>query len=197
MPVVDQTSHHQGASGRVVLIAGPQGVGKTYLANKLRDAGRHFVIAPGVVTRAARGVQDGNDVPITTQEFKRRSDSGELCLETIVGGEHYAYLKAGIQDELVVGNNVLVLLLYASDVQQALIIWPDAVRIYLRPSEWDLICDRLTLDRGYSAQEAHLAIESARAVVEDLDRAVWDLRIDVTRDTDQVTTALAFLSRIA
>src|ERR1700728_2698809 len=65
---------------RVLLVAGPQGVGKTYLAKQLVERNSDFVIAPGVVTRSARSGQDGNDTQVNPAHFQRMSDNGELCL---------------------------------------------------------------------------------------------------------------------
>jgi Guanylate kinase len=98
MTTTDRSSHGDAPQSHLMIVAGPQGIGKTYLANGLRERGTEFVIAPGVVTRPARGDQDGNDIQVTAEQFQRMSDKGELCLEAVVGQERYGYLQEGIVD---------------------------------------------------------------------------------------------------
>src|ERR1700728_4339975 len=95
---------------RVLLVAGPQGVGKTYLAKQLVERNSDFVIAPGVVTRSARSGQDGNDTQVNPAHFQRMSDNGELCLVASIGEHHYGYIREGIERALSAGKRVIVVL---------------------------------------------------------------------------------------
>lgn len=194
MTTTDRSSHGDAPQSHLMIVAGPQGIGKTYLANGLRERGTEFVIAPGVVTRPARGDQDGNDIQVTAEQFQRMSDKGELCLEAVVGQERYGYLQEGIVRELESGQRVVLLLLYADDVLRALHLWPAATRIYLRPADWKLIRERLSAGRGYNDHAIESCIRRGREVVAELDELQWDLRIDMGRDTDQVGAVLHILS---
>jgi guanylate kinase len=178
---------------QVLLIAGPQGVGKTYLANRLVDQSEDFVIAPGIITRSARGTQDGNDTQVTPEEFHRMRDNHELCLEATVGEHRYAYLRDGIERALAAGKRVIVLLLYAQDVVEAGNLWPGALRVYLRPANWELLRHRLTEGRRLTGGEADQILGAGRRVVDDLDPLGWDLQVDVAEATDPVAAVVSHL----
>lgn len=176
---------------QVILLAGPQGSGKTFLANRLVVRASDFMIAPGVVTRSTRGDQDGNDRQVSLLEFQRMREN--LCLETTVGEHHYAYLRNGIASALSSGKRVIVSLLHAQDVLRANDLWPEALRVYLRPADWALLSRRLKDGRGCTDVEANQLLISGRRVVAELDDLDWDLRIDVAAATDSFSEAMGYL----
>lgn len=194
MTPADRTSHFDERGSKLIIVAGPQGVGKTYLANELCKRSQKYAIAPGVVTRLARDEQDGNDVQVTAPVFRQMSERGELCLEAVVGGEQYGYIKKGIQSALTNGQQVIMLLLNAADVSEALRLWPEATRIFLRPSDWELIRERLRDRRSNSDSDAERGVRLGKEVIAQLDTLQWDLRIPVDRNADQVAVVSAFLA---
>jgi ribose 1,5-bisphosphokinase PhnN len=179
--------------GQILLVVGPQGAGKTYLANQFVEHSADYVIAPGIVTRPARSAHD-NDIEVTRDEFNSMRAAGLLCLEATVGEHNYAYLQNGIEAQLSAGKRVLVLLLYPEDVLAAKRLWPAARTEYLRPGDWDLIARRLALSRGYGVEEVTRLIDDGKRLVHVLDGLEWAHRIDIVDGTEQAHELLKWIA---
>lgn len=180
------------ALGRLVVVSGPSGVGKSTVLQRVRQ--RAPVPLAGSVSATTRpprpGEVDGVDYYfLTPEEFERRRADGDFleCFQ-VFGREHwYGTLRSEVEPRLAAGQWVLLEI----DVQGARQIvkeYPDAVTIFLRAGSVAEIERRL---RGRNTEtEAHIQqrLNQARSemaaaedyeyqvVNDDVDRAAGEIR---------------------
>jgi len=77
VPTTDPTSEHP---GRLIVLSGPSGVGKSTVISRLRHSHPELWVSVSATTRAPRpGEQDGREYYFRTrEEFQRMIDNGDL-----------------------------------------------------------------------------------------------------------------------
>jgi guanylate kinase len=142
--------------GKLVVISGPSGVGKTTILRSLLTDLPHLLPSISATTRPPRaGERDGVDYHFIPQaEFDRRRDAGEFleCCR-VYGRQHwYGTLLAEVAPRLAAGSWVVLEI----DVEGTLSVlqkYPEAVTIFVEPSHPDQLRQRL-LGRGTESPEA-------------------------------------------
>lgn len=97
------------AQGRMVIVSGPSGSGKSSIVRRLvRDP--RVVFSVSATTRPPRaGEVDGRDyVFLTPQEFARRRRRGEFLEQAEVHGNMYGTLASQMEDALALGRIFLL-----------------------------------------------------------------------------------------
>jgi guanylate kinase len=143
-------------TGKLVVISGPSGVGKTSILRRLLTDLPQLVPSVSATTRPPRaGEQDGLDYHfLAADEFEKRRAAGEFleCCR-VYGRQHwYGTLVAEVAPRLAAGAWVVLEI----DVEGTLSIlerYPDAVTIFVEPSHPDQLEERLT-GRGTESPEA-------------------------------------------
>jgi guanylate kinase len=147
----------------LIVISGPAGVGKDSLLRQMKELGHplHFVVT--ATDRPPRpGEVHGVDYFfLSTEEFLRMKQAGELLEHAIVYSQHKGIPKQQVQEALASGKDVIMRL----DVQGAATIRrlvPDALLIFLTaPSEEELV-GRLRKRSADSPEQLATRIEEAR-----------------------------------
>jgi guanylate kinase len=142
--------------GKLVVISGPSGVGKTTLLRKLLAACPDLVPSVSATTRPPRhGERDGIDYHfLPAVEFDRRREAGEFleCCR-VYGRQHwYGTLVDEVAPRLAAGKWVVLEI----DVEGTLSIlekYPEAITIFVEPSHPDQLLERLR-GRGTESPEA-------------------------------------------
>jgi guanylate kinase len=143
-------------SGKLVVISGPSGVGKTTLLRRLLHDLPQLIPSVSATTRPPRaGEQDGVDYHfLALEEFERRRAAGEFleCCR-VYGRQHwYGTLVAEVAPRLAAGQWVVLEI----DVEGTLSIlerYPEAITIFVEPSHPDQLLERLR-GRGTESAEA-------------------------------------------
>ena len=142
-------------SGRLIVLAGPSGVGKSTVVAELRRIGAPVWFSVSATTRAARpGEVDGRDYRfVSADEFDRMITEGELLeWAEIHGGMHRSGTpRAPVDEHLAAGVPVLLEL----DLAGARAVReqrPDALFVFLEPPSWEVLVGRL-IGRGTEATE--------------------------------------------
>jgi guanylate kinase len=177
--------------GKLVVISGPSGVGKTSILRRLLSDLPELIPSISATTRPPRsGERDGVDYHfLSLEDFERRRANGEFLECCRVYGRHHWYgtLVAEVAPRLAAGEWVVLEI----DVEGTISIlerYPEAVTIFVEPLHPDQLEQRLT-GRGTESPEAMARrLEVARrelleahryqhrVVNEDLDTAVHTIK---------------------
>jgi guanylate kinase len=173
--------------GRLVVLAGPSGVGKSSVVHELRRLYPDLWFSVSATTREQRpGEQDGVDYHfVTSDEFDRMIEKDALLewAEIHRGTHRSGTPRAPIEERLAAGRPALV----EVDLQGARNLrktMPEALLVFISPPSWEALVERL-VGRGTESQE--VVERRLRTAKEEL--AAQDEFDEVVVNTDLRTTA--------
>jgi guanylate kinase len=176
----------------LLVISGPSGVGKGTIVRRLleREPGLWFSVS--VTDRPPRpGEVAGRDYHfVSTEEFERMRDAGDLLEWFEVYGDLKGTPRAPIEERLAAGDDVLVEI----DVNGALEVrrgFPEALLVFLRPPSREVQRARL-LARDPTADPESLESRLAEAEAEEA-RAVSFDAVVVNDEVDQAVEEIRAL----
>jgi guanylate kinase len=162
---VDAPGDPYGGRGRLAVLAGPSGVGKSTVVAALRPAMPRLHFSVSATTRAARpGEVDGRDYHfVSGAEFDRMIADGELLeWAEIHGGLHRSGTPwRPIAEHLEAGDPVLVEvdLAGARAIREAR---PEALMVFLMPPSWEELVSRLSGRGTDSEADVARRLQTAR-----------------------------------
>lgn len=182
----DQQTHQR---GRVIVISGPSGVGKSTICREALRRLRNVHLSVSLTTRPpGPGEQNGRDYWfVSEQEFRERIEQGRLLEYANVFGNLYGTPKDKVDEALELGQSVILEI----DVQggrQAKAVYPDAVMIFILPPEEKVLADRIGRRGRDSAEVVRRRLDKARAEIASA-REHYDNRVvneDLERAVDEV-----------
>ncbi len=178
--------------GRLIVLSGPGGVGKSTVANALRKSS-DFWVSISATTRQPRANEvDGVDYYFLTQEeFDRRIADDEFLEWASFAGARYGTPAKPVEDALARGRNVL-LEIEIEGARQVRSHSAEALLVFLEPPSWEDLVSRLE-GRGSDSPErrAH-RLELAQTEL----AAAKEFDVIVINDqVDKVVQALLSLAR--
>jgi guanylate kinase len=180
----------QQPSGKLVIISGPSGAGKTTIVRQVFTRLPSLCRSISATTRDPRpGEQEGVDYYfLSDAEFARRRQNGEFleCCEVFGKGIWYGTLESEVTPRLALGKWV-VLEIDVQGTKAVVCKYPGAVTVFVRPDSMEELERRLR-SRGTESEEAiHRRLTVARqewasahlyqrqVVNDDVERAVTEL----------------------
>ena len=175
--------------GRVVVISGPSGVGKSTICREVIKRLDNLDLSVSMTTRApGPGEEDGRDYWfVSEEEFRRRMQAGLLLESAEVVGNRYGTPK-GKGDEALEAGRSVVLEIDVQGGRQVKAVYEDAVMVFVLPPNDKVLAERIGL-RGRDSKDVvqtrlgGVSGEIAAAwqhynnmvINEDLDRAIAEV----------------------
>lgn len=130
---------------RLVVLAGPSGVGKGTLVRALRDRHPEVWLSVSATTRDPRpGEVDGEHYFFVDDDaFTRMVETGELLeWATVFGGHRYGTPRGPVEDRLEAGTPCIleIDLQGARQVRESM---PEALQVFIAPPSFEALVDRL------------------------------------------------------
>ncbi|MBM3698489.1 MAG: guanylate kinase [Actinobacteria bacterium] len=140
-------------NGKLLVVSGPSGVGKSTLTNRLRDDDR-FWISVSATTRSKRiGEKDGVDYHfVSDKEFDQMIEKNEFLEWANFAGAKYGTPRKAVDKALASGKNV-VLEIELNGARQVRKNSKDAVLIFIEPPTWEELKSRLE-KRGTESEDS-------------------------------------------
>jgi guanylate kinase len=159
-------SAHAITPGKLIVLSGPGGVGKSTVAKKLREVG-DFWVSVSYTTREPRvNEKDGRDYNFVSHEvFQTMINNGEFLEWAEFAGNRYGTTQDKVEQALLLGKNVL-LEIEIDGAKQVKAHLPKSLLVFLEPPSWEELVARLE-GRGTDDEErrAH-RLELAQAELE-------------------------------
>jgi len=142
------------AKGRLVIISGPSGVGKSTICKQLVKRLDNVYLSVSVTTRPQSAAEvDGRDYWFVSQEeFHQRLDKGLLLEHAKVFGHFYGTPRDKVVKALKAGK-VVILEIDVQGARQIKAAFPEAVMIFILPPTAKDLAERLN-HRGREGAEA-------------------------------------------
>lgn len=136
-------SSHAPKPGKLLVLSGPGGVGKSTVAARLRASG-DFWVSVSATTRSPRANEhDGVDYFfITDEEFSRRVRNDEFLEWAEFAGNRYGTPSSAVEEALLAGRNVL-LEIEIDGARQVKSHLPSCLLVFLEPPTWEELVARL------------------------------------------------------
>lgn len=163
MPWLSSNREVIALTSRLVVIAGPSGVGKGSVVKEILKKHSDFVLSISNTTRSPRpGEVDGRDYFFVSEsDFEAQKAAGGLLEHAVVhGNKQYGTPKTPVLDNLAEGKSVILEI----DVQGAMQVkanFPSCVTVFISPPNMQELAARLAGRGTETPQEQAIRLETA------------------------------------
>jgi len=180
-------SEHAVKPGKLIVLSGPGGVGKSTVAKKVREAGEFWVSVSATTRKARTNEVHGHDYYfVNDEEFSRMINADEFLEWAEFAGNRYGTPQEQVEHALLLGKNVLLEIEIAG-AKQVKAHLPQSILVFLEPPTWEELVARLE-GRGTDSPERRA--ERLELAQEELAAATF---FDVVLINDQVESVVGKL----
>ena len=178
---------------RLIVVAGPSGVGKTSVLARLRERYPDFYFSISVTTRPPRpGEVDGSHYHFVDNEtFDKLIADNQLLEHAEYAGNRYGTPRRPVEQALDQGKPA-ILEIEVQGARQVRQAWPSAFMVMIQPPSWEVLVARLT-GRGTENPEIVerrlAAAKDELSASDEFDAVV--VNADVQAAADQLLTLVA------
>ena len=184
-------SEHAVKPGKLIVLSGPGGVGKSTVAQKVREAGDFWVSVSATTRKPRSNEVHGHDYFfVDDEEFTRMINADEFLEWAEFAGNRYGTPQEQVEHALLLGRNVLLEIEIAG-AKQVKAHLPQSILVLLEPPTWEELVARLE-GRGTDSPERRA--ERLELAQEELAAAAF---FDVVLTNDQVETVVRKLVELA
>lgn len=184
-------SEHAIKPGKLLVLSGPGGVGKSTVAKKLREAGDFWVSVSATTRQPRVNEVDGHDYYfVSDDEFTRMVNADEFLEWAEFAGNRYGTPQEKVEEALLLGRNVLLEIEIAG-AKQVKAHLPQSILVFLEPPTWEELVSRL---EGRGTDSSERRAERLALAQEELAAASF---FDVVVVNDQVETVVQRLIELA
>ena len=184
-------SEHAIKPGKLLVLSGPGGVGKSTIAQKLREAGDFWVSVSATTRQPRFNEVNGRDYYfVSDDEFSRMINANEFLEWAEFAGNRYGTPQDRVEEALLLGRNVL-LEIEIEGAKQVKAHLPQSILVFLEPPTWEELVSRLE-GRGTDTPERRT--ERLALAQEELAAASF---FDVVVVNDQVDKVVQRLIELA
>jgi guanylate kinase len=130
---------------RLIVVAGPSGVGKTSVLAELRQRYPDFYFSVSVTTRPPRpGEVDGSHYHfVDNYTFDKLISDNQLLEHAEYAGNRYGTPRGPVEQALDQGKPA-ILEIEVQGARQVRVAWPSAFMVMIQPPSWGVLVARLT-----------------------------------------------------
>ncbi|MDI9931023.1 guanylate kinase [Rhodococcus sp. IEGM 1354] len=194
------TSVPEKKRGRLVVLSGPSGVGKSSVVRLVRAALPELVFSVSVTTRSPRpGEVDGQDYHfVSSEEFDRMIADGELLeWASIHGGLQRSGTPAAAVEAALEAGSPVLLELDLAGARAVRVSKPEALLVFMAPPTWEELVSRLVGRATEESAATQRRLETARvelAAQDEFDTVV--VNTDVDHSCEQLVSLLVGRSSV-
>ena len=186
--------------GRLIVLAGPSGVGKSSVVRVLRRVLPELWFSVSVTTRDPRpGEVDGEDYHfVTADEFDRMIEAGELLeWASVHGGLHRSGTPAEPVERALEQGKPVLLELDLAGARAVRVFKPESTLVFMAPPTWEDLVHRLTSRATEEPAATERRLETAKvelAAQSEFDTVV--VNTDVDHSCEQLVSLLVGRSSV-